>query len=325
MTTETKFAEIEALPGIAPFKDFILRGHFWKGEALPYLTPDFFPGKGEDIVYGLERLNELGEAGIRPQYLYAPPYSDSRMKDVNVIPFPVDGGEEKPYAIVIPGGSYITTFALTEGFPIAAKLNELGYTAFVLSYQIDGIGLMPRPLDDIAAAIRFIDAHAAEYHANPGCYFAAGFSAGADIDALWGTKQVGYARYGLPKPKALFTIYGPINRRKNPPLPGRSYESAKIVCYGILPGSPAIPGVTKQLVCADELLDSDYPPTYIGGCADDPIVNPAHWDSLRDALDAAGVPFRMEIGAHGGHGYGLGRNTDVRDWLPRALRFMDSL
>lgn len=323
ITEKTKFGEMMRLPGIAPFQDYILRGHFWKNDILPLVTPEFFPGKAEDIVYGLQRLKELGDSGIRPVYLYDPPFADKRMADVNVIPFPARGGEEKPYAIIIPGGSFITTFALTEGFPIAAKLNEMGYSAFVLSYQIDGVGLFPRPFDDIAAAIRWIDQHAAEVHAKPGVYFAAGFSAGAAIDSLWGTKQVGYAHYGLPKPRALFTIYGPINRRKNPPLPGRTYEDSNRVCFGILPDGLKLEGVTMEPCYADEMLDGDYPPSFIGGCKDDPIVNPAHWNGLKEALDLAGVQNVLEVGESGGHGYGLGRNTAVKGWLERAVQFME--
>ena len=320
-----KFGEMMVLKGIAPFKDYILRGHYWKNEILPYVTPEFFPGKSEDIVYGLRRLRELGECGIRPVRLYQPPYEDKRMEDVTVIPFPAEGGEKKPYALIIPGGSFITTFAVTEGFPIAAKLNEMGYSAFVLSYQIDGVGLMPRPLCDIAAALRWIDAHASEVHARPGDYFAAGFSAGAAIDSLWGTKQAGYAHYDLAKPRALFTIYGPINRGKNPPLPGRSYEDGLRVCFGILPDGTDLPGITQTPYYADEMLDGDYPPSFIGGCKDDPIVNPLHWYGLKAALDRAGVPAVLEVGERGGHGYGLGRNTSVNGWVERAVEFMNSM
>lgn len=322
ITTTAKFGEMMEMPGVAPFREYILRGHFWKHDILPLVTPEFFPGKAEDIVYGLKRLNEIGESGIRPIALYKPPYADKRMEDVTLIPFPAEGGEKRPYAIVIPGGSFITTFAVTEGFPIAAKLNEMGYTAFVLSYQIDGVGLFPRPLDDIAAAIRWIDAHGPEVHACPGSYFAAGFSAGAAIDSLWGTKQVGYAHYGLRKPKALFTIYGPINRRKNPPLPGRTYDDGNRVCFGIFPDGLRLEGVTMEPVFADDLLDGDYPPSFIGGCKDDPIVNPDHWTGLKEALDKAGVPSILEIGNTGGHGYGLGSNTSVKGWLERAVQFM---
>lgn len=318
-----KFGEMTCMPGLSPFSEYILRGHFWKNDILPYVTPEFFPGKAEDIVYGLERLNELGNAGIRPVYLYSPPYEDGRMADVNIIPFPVEGGEDRPYALIIPGGSFITTFSLTEGFPIAAKLNEMGYSAFVLSYQIDGVGLMPRPLDDVAAALKLIDANAEQFHAKAGDYFAAGFSAGAMIDSLWGTKQYGYAHYDCEKPKALFTIYGPINRGKYPPLPGRTYEDGFRVCFGILPDGTVIDGITQTPYYADELLDCDYPPSYIGGCKDDPVVNPQHWYGLKDALDRAGVRSRLEVGECGGHGYGLGTNTSVKDWLRHAVEFMN--
>ncbi len=325
ISKEMKFAEIEAIPGIKPFKDYILRGNSWKGQVLPMVTPEFFPGKAEDIVFGLNRLQELGDAGIRPCYLYDPPFEDPRMADVNIIPFPVKGGEEKPYCLVIPGGSWVSTYSLTEGFPIAAKLNELGYSAFVLSYQVDGVGVLLRTMDDIANALCYIEGNAEEFHVKAGDYFVAGFSAGAVIDSLWGTKQVGYASYCLPRPRALFTIYGPINRRKNPPVKGRTYEDGNRVCWGILPDGTVLEGVTREPLYADELLDGDYPPSFIGGNQDDPLVNPTHWPCLKEALDRAGVPAILEVGEWGGHGYGLGRNTSVKNWLLRALDFMNSL
>ena len=43
--------------------------------------------------------------------------------------------------------------------------------------------------------------------ANGERYIVCGFSAGGNLTALWGTKNHGYAAYGLPKPEALFPIY----------------------------------------------------------------------------------------------------------------------
>ena len=140
---------------------------------------------------------------------------------------------------------------------------------------------------------------------------------------MWGTKQKGYAHYGLAKPRALFTIYGPINRKKIPPVAGRTYEDTNRVCYGILPDGTMLDGITMEPYFTDELLDGDYPPSFLSGCKDDPLVNPEHWTLLREALDRAGVPAVLEVGESGGHGYGLGRNTSVKNWIERAVAFMN--
>ncbi|MDO4489191.1 MAG: alpha/beta hydrolase [Eubacteriales bacterium] len=323
ITAKTKFADIQKLPGIEPFKDFILRGDFWIGDILPHLTPDYFTGRGEDIVYGLNKLNEQGEKGVKPIFLYESPYDDKRKATVNIIPFSVEGGEKRPYALVIPGGGFYSTYSTTEGFPIAAKLNEMGYSAFILSHQIGGVGLMPRPLEDVSEALKYIDSHAAELHASPHDYFALGFSAGAVVDALWGTKEAGYEKYGQARPRALFTVYGPINKRKNPSTNQRAAEENMIRCYGIFPDGMEIEGITTKPLYADDLVDADYPPSYIAGCMDDELVSPNHWYGLKEALDKAGVPAVLDIGEQGKHGFGLGTGTSMEGWLERAVIFMN--
>ena len=72
----------------------------------------------------------------------------------------------------------------------------------------------------------------------------------------------------------------------------------------------------------DELADGDYPPCYLSGCEDDSLVNPECWKRMKKRLDECGVPAVLEIGKNGGHGYGLGRNTEVKGWLDRAVEFM---
>lgn len=78
---------------------------------------------------------------------------------------------------------------------------------FVLTYRVGEIGILPKPLEDLAAALRFIGRHSKEFSLNPDNYAVGGFSAGGNLITMWGTENAGYKAYGLPRPTALFPVY----------------------------------------------------------------------------------------------------------------------
>ena len=83
--------------------------------------------------------------------------------DVKLYAFP-EGKIRDKYVIICPGGDYSVCNVETEGFPVAAELNKLGYPAFVLEYRTgDRIQTTKAPLDDLANAIRYVDEHAKQY------------------------------------------------------------------------------------------------------------------------------------------------------------------
>ena len=45
------------------------------------------------------------------------------------------GQPGKPFAIVVPGGGFISNVTDCEGYPIAMELHKMGYSVFVLSYR----------------------------------------------------------------------------------------------------------------------------------------------------------------------------------------------
>ena len=57
-------------------------------------------------------------------------------------PGPIAG---RPYAVIIPGGAFNRQWGLVEGMAIAAALNEMGYTAFVLSTAQSRTPSSPKP------------------------------------------------------------------------------------------------------------------------------------------------------------------------------------
>lgn len=276
------------------------------------------PGGAESMVSGLKRLVEIAKQG---EYFY-PLYSaeeiaeNKEKKDVNLIHFPVKEGQNKPFVIVCAGGGYGSVASLGEGYPVATRLNELRYTAFCLTYQVGGSRLLPKPIDDLARAVKFLLDNRAKFGLSKE-YIVCGFSAGGNLTSLWGTDNVGYSKYDLPKPKALFPVY---------PLITYKWKDNWVIkaCLSIMFGRNPSDDTLHQYSPAEHVT-AGYPPCYIVNSLDDATVNPENAIILKDALDAAGVPCVLEQGEHGNHGFGVGKATSVEGWLDRAIGFAEKL
>ena len=73
----------------------------------------------------------------------------------------------------------------------------------------------------------------------------------------------------------------------------------------------------------DRHIDSAYPPVYLAAARDDDTVPPKDQDDLKTALENADIAHRFEITEHGGHGFGLGSDTELAGWVDRALAWME--
>ena len=123
------------------------------------------------FVQGLHRMEELaasdGKGGatlVRDIYRDEERLANWDLARVKLLYFPAkssgknrDDAGPKPYALVIPGGGFNRQWGFIEGESIAAALNEKGIPAFVLYYRVKQEPLMPKPLEDMYRAIRYID------------------------------------------------------------------------------------------------------------------------------------------------------------------------
>jgi len=87
--------------------------------------------------------------------------------------------------IVCPGGSYVHLAMTHEGTEVAAWLNSLGITAFVLKYRLPSDETMADktigPLQDAQRAIQVVRQRAGEWGVDPGKVGILGFSAGGNL------------------------------------------------------------------------------------------------------------------------------------------------
>lgn len=319
ITKDTPIRDIMALPSVASFSKYFLKGTNEASLALPDRTPGSFGTGCDAVIRGFDRLLELMDNGGECIPLYDDVSDDPDKAEVNLIPFPAPADKKlpgKPYVLVVPGGGWVNVWSVTEGYPIAAYLNERGYDAFVLTYRIAKEDLLPAPLDDMARAIRFIDDNAERFHVTKGSYVVTGFSAGGSLTAAWGTEQVGWAKYGMAAPKAVWPIYAPSTLRYiGEGTPGHEGDLA-VFTTGKKDGP-------RLGVYAQAPFTAKYPPAFIACCRDDGLVNWHHSEYIAQCLEKAGVPHVLEVGAKGDHGFGDGSNTAEEGWIDRAIAFTD--
>ncbi|WP_296615792.1 alpha/beta hydrolase [Sphingomonas sp.] len=207
--------------------------------------------------------------------------------------------------IIAPGGGFHLLSIENEGTGVAAWLNSLGITAFVLRYRLlptgDDFGplLMRRlmnfseleaaiaPLRPLATAdgeeaVRYLRANAAQFGVKPDRVGMMGFSAGGAV-ATW----TALAAKADSRPDFVVAMYP-----------------------GLVGGPLAVP--------------AKAPPLLAMVADDDPIVRPES-DRLVKAWQAAGADATLVTFASGGHGFGIAKSGKASDaWTARAQSWFEA-
>lgn len=258
-------------------------------KTLNDLNRDDSSWNADAMEYGLNHILTLIHSGVKVDYDFWSEEdikADKTKENTKLFYFPAK--EDAPFVLLCAGGGFTAVCSMVEAFPVAAELNKLGYNVFVLSYRTQKASLkvdmdMGRAtaMEDVAAAIKYIFSHAADFAVSTGNYAMGGFSAGAMLTADWCSQENGWGKYGLEKPACAFLAYGGISN-------------------------------------TDKITDT-YPATYMVYCEDDPIVSAQTMSTMADTLKQTGVPYLQNVGKSGGHGFGLGLGTDVEGWVEEAV------
>ena len=226
--------------------------------------------------------------------------------------FPVPGGKKAPFAVICPGGGYTLVMSVIEGEPYARALNKLGYTAFVLRYQTRKKGRFPAPMDDLAKAIHEILENAKKWNVETEGYSVWGSSAGAHLTACFGTKELGYAHYGLPKPAALILCYPVVT------MGNHAHKYSRENILGKQPDEAKIAATSVE-----KNITPSYPPTFLWNSLEDTEVEPVNSQLLADALKAEGILHEYIQFKSGKHGCGLAVGTPCESWFKQAVDFWE--
>lgn len=317
-TENTRLKKIFQAEHLLPIRDCLISGGRFFEEngllTLAQLQEQSPTWNAQDLLYGLRRLEE--------PYKVCSVYGgeDPRKATVKLTFLPAREKKHETFVILLAGGAYGAVCTMVESLPVAARLNELGYSCFCLNYRTAVQesfvhGLMPQPLEDLAAAWRYIRGHADEFGVDPQDYAVSGFSAGGHTAALWGTENLGARKYGLPQPKCLILGYPLITMANVPEGPVKKY-----MCTGMFGA-----GFTErdiQTYDASRNTDEGYPSCFLARALDDPTVSKKDGDGMKMAL---GEKCRIFEAKTGGHGFGLGSATPLCGWVEAAAHWMEEL
>ncbi|MBO6214046.1 MAG: alpha/beta hydrolase [Lachnospiraceae bacterium] len=287
--------------------------------------------KAGNKKYGKDRGIKLVNEGRFRQY---PIYSPQEIREnrkrgaVRLSVFPVDGDKKTKYVIVCPGGGYMHLVTAYEGYPIAAKINELGYTAFVLEYRVGFNCSSHAPMHDLAQAVRFIESRADEFNVDTADYAVVGFSAGGNLAGTFGTHEWGYDKYKASKPGTLIMGYPWTNVNHWMEHP---YWNIWMGLMGVwlsergnlyMFGAQFLDREKRDSLCVQKWITDDYPPVYMFAGGNDVLVpSGSHTDILEKALKEHNIPHMYEKFFGVPHGVGLGLHTRAEGWLDRAIAF----
>lgn len=236
-----------------------------------------------------------------------------RRNEYGLKEFVIRDGKKHPFAIVCPGGGYSMVCSFLEGVPYANRLNEQGYSAFVLHYRCRKKARYPAPMEDLARALRDILSRAEELNLEIDGFSIWGSSAGGHLAASFGTEAMGYSRFGLPKPGALILCYPVITMgacthtgsRKN--LLGSDPEEA-----------------LTELTSVEKQITPNYPPTFVWCGNADRTVAPENSRMLAKELEKNGISHRFVEYPGVDHGVGLGIGLACEDWFEESVAFWEN-
>jgi acetyl esterase len=128
-------------------------------------------------IFILLAMAPVARAALTSNIVYSQPDGEALKLDACV----PDGPGPFPAAILVHGGGWSSGNKTTEIDPIFAPLTKAGIVWFSVDYRLAPLHRYPACIEDVEAAVRWVKAHAAEYHVDPARLALVGESAGGHI------------------------------------------------------------------------------------------------------------------------------------------------
>lgn len=241
---------------------------------------------------------------------------DPTKKNTGLAAFTTD--KKSKYIVLCAGGAYQVVCSLIEAYPLAERLNKMGYSVFVLSYRAGKHGNMPNPIEDLAQAIKFIHAHAEEFQVETEDYAVMGASAGGHLAASIGTESIGYKCYGIPKPGCIFLAYPVISYVEE-----AEHKTIKGMRQVSLGKKNMNNRTFQEKYSIEKQVTDNYPPTFLWQCKEDAICPFINSQAMERSLKKYKIPYIYETYEGTVHGWGVADRTPAEGWLERAVKFWE--
>jgi acetyl esterase/lipase len=201
-----------------------------------------------------------------------------------------------------------------------------GYVAVSPQYRFCPKDLFPAQVLDVKAAVRWVKAHADEYHIDPTRIGAMGFSAGGHLALMLGLTDPddGFdtdVPAGGPNTRvqAVVNYFGPTDLAADD-IPDVSLPLVRDFLGGTAKEKPDLARQASPLT----YVTSDDPPVLTFQGTRDPLVPYTQALKLADALTAAGDKGRVELILGGGHGNDWGA-VELDRTFEQSAEFLDSI
>ena len=227
--------------------------------------------------------------------------------------------------LILPGGGYAGVAYDWEGTDYAKWFNSLGIAAFVLKYRMPQsesvITSFKAPIQDAQRAMRYIRAHAKQFHIDKNKVGVIGSSAGGHLAS---TLAIHNTNYYDPKDEIDQEKIAPNFQMLIYPVVSMKKEVTHMGSRNNLLGKNPEEVLVKQF--SNELhVQENTPITFIIHSGNDNVVPVENSLGLYKALLKKDVNTTMHIFPEGGHGYSLGLNKKntpdwtslVKDWLEK--------
>ncbi|WP_342645828.1 alpha/beta hydrolase [Mucilaginibacter sp. CSA2-8R] len=246
----------------------------------------------------------------------------SMVTDPVITPFFPEKGKGSGTAVIVcPGGGYSRLAMDHEGTAVAKKFNEIGVTAFVLTYRLPSDAIMVDktigPLQDAQRAVQLVRERAQEWGVNPARVGIIGFSAGGHLASTAIThfdKPVIDNKQNISlRPDFGVLIYpvisfGPI-----------AHTGSKDNLIGKTPTPEMV-----DLYSNEKQVTANTPPTFLVHAEDDKTVPVMNSIVFYEAMVKAGVKGELHLFQAGGHGFGLINKTTKAEWFNNCKDWMDA-
>jgi alpha-L-fucosidase 2 len=240
-----------------------------------------------------------------------------------------DGARPFPAAILIHGGGFDQGSKSTNVKPLFDVLANAGFAWFSIDYRMAPEFRFPEASADVASAIRWVKAHAAEYHVDARKIAIIGESAGGFLVNYAGTHETPET-----KVRAVVDLYGPADygklaeeRRDHP----ERFNMITINRHAANGGGIHFFGAERLDAVGLEKLHAVSPifavhkgmPPFlcIHGTKDDQ-VSYGQSVAMCDAMHKVGAVCELITIEGGGHGMGGWRAEEMQHWKPGMVAWL---
>lgn len=208
-----------------------------------------------------------------------------------------------PVIVVIHGGGWVA--GARGGAAEGGDMLSRGCAVASIGYRLGGDAPFPAQIEDCKTAVRWLRAHAKEYHLDPERFAAVGGSAGAHLAALLGTSggvkgfDVGAHLDQSSRVQVVVDYCGPTDIVKF--VATKGYEGPSGVVVKLLGGSVAEKRALAERANPITHLTKDAPPFFIVHGDQDAVVPINQSELLFEALKKSGAGVRLHVVRGAGH------------------------